>query len=171
MPHVQIAWTALLVWASVACRVPREHEDVPRAAPQPTVASSGQKPAPAADSRGPNDSNGEGDGSRPAAPSASWQTPELSAQPWPRTCDEAIARLLAELDEPSKARLRAAPRTDLALLHHSWGAALRNRFGMWGGNDVLVSSCVAGRPGTETHPDEASRIIIEAVWTSLHPGE
>jgi hypothetical protein len=93
--------------------------------------------------------------------------PSEQERPWPVTCQEAIDRLVRELDERSKARVRNTREKDLILFHHGWGTGIRNKYGMWRGNTALVDSCIARRAGAERHPDEASMIIIEEVWKAL----
>jgi hypothetical protein len=80
---------------------------------------------------------------------------------WPRTVDEAVTRLLAELSDADKARLRAEKKDDLIKFHHGWGTSIRNCFGLWAGNKELMADCHA------FHPDDASMVIIEAVWQRL----
>jgi hypothetical protein len=58
--------------------------------------------------------------------------------------------------------VRGTPRGDLIRFHHGWGTGIRNAFGLWGGNRALLDSCGGG------HPDDASMVIIEAVWKHLH---
>jgi uncharacterized protein DUF6794 len=49
---------------------------------------------------------------------------------------------------------------------------IRNAFGLWQGNAALLKSCAEARygPGPDAmfmHPDDASGVIIEAVWRRL----
>lgn len=50
---------------------------------------------------------------------------------------------------------------DLILFHMGWAMNIRNEFGMWQGNDSLIRSCVA------FEPDDASMVIVNAVWKEL----
>lgn len=96
-------------------------------------------------------------GESPAAPPKSI----IEKDTWPTTVDEAVHRILGELDEESKARVRATKKEDLIMFHHSWGMGIRNGFGLWRGNAKLLESSGA------SDPDECSMIIIEAVWQAL----
>jgi len=106
----------------------------------------------------------------PAAPDPPRATDSSAQEGWPATCQEAIDRLVRELDEPSKERVRRTRREDLIRFHRGWGTGIRNDYGMWRGNKALVDSCIARRPGTQRHPDGASMIIIEGVWDALQKG-
>jgi len=96
---------------------------------------------------------------------------------WPRTYEEAVARLAAGLRDEDKALLRATRREDLIQFHMGWGTEIRNSFGLWQGNEELMRSCVAhGRPELAPlardpnyqvgHPDDVSMMLIEGVWES-----
>lgn len=80
---------------------------------------------------------------------------------WPRTVDEAVARILADMSAADKEKIRTTQKDDLILFHHGWGTGIRNQFGLWQGNPELMAACHA------THPDDASMVIIEAVWRKL----
>jgi hypothetical protein len=86
---------------------------------------------------------------------------EAERTAWPKTVDEAVTRLLAEMDDADKTGLRDTKKEDLILLHHGWGTGIRNDFGLWRGNTNLMADCHA------QHPDDASMVIIKAVWQKL----
>lgn len=81
---------------------------------------------------------------------------------WPASVDEAAERLVSELDEASKKKVRETPRDKLIQFHMGWGMGIRNTFGLWQGNTSLLKSC-----GEPIHPDSCSGIIIGAVWERL----
>ena len=80
---------------------------------------------------------------------------------WPKTIDEAVTNILATMSDEDKIRVRDTPKTELISFHHGWGTGIRNDFGLWRGNTNLMADCHAG------HPDDASMVIIEAVWQKL----
>jgi hypothetical protein len=86
---------------------------------------------------------------------------------WPLTCDEAITRIVRELDPKSKKLVRTTPYEDLIGFHHGWGMGIRNRFGLWAGNKSLFDSCMERATWEQRHPDTVSMIIIEGVWEEL----
>lgn len=51
---------------------------------------------------------------------------------------------------------------DLYKYHHGFGTAIRNNFRLWINNKSLMEDT-----GTD-HPDDASMVIIEALWERLH---
>jgi hypothetical protein len=81
----------------------------------------------------------------------------------PRTVDEAVDEIISGLSDDDKALVRGTARGDLIRFHHGWGTGIRNGFGLWGGNTELLASC--GSP--IMHADDASMVIIEAVWARL----
>ena len=83
---------------------------------------------------------------------------------WATTVEEAVRDILANMSAEEKTKIREAKRENLGQLHLTWGVAIRNRYGLWGGNrKLMLSAC--GRP---CHPDDASMKITEAVWDELH---
>ena len=77
---------------------------------------------------------------------------------WPKTIDEAAERLLTELSEKEKERLKNTPEDELIVFHFSLGIFVRNHFGLWAGN--LCQSAM--------HPDDISSAIIKRAWEKLH---
>jgi hypothetical protein len=103
-----------------------------------------------------------GAGETPASPPIS--IPERDT--WPRTVDEAARRIVGELDDESKDRVRNHRRDQLTQYHLGWGMGIRNALGLWRGNDALLRSCGGGR---SADPEACSMTIIEAVWMLLQP--
>ena len=83
--------------------------------------------------------------------------------PLPRTLQEATALLISELPPADREYVLSVPEEDLDLFHFSWGVGIRNGLGLWRGNRELLRSCGS----TRMPPDEASRVIIHAVWRTL----
>ena len=86
------------------------------------------------------------------------------AEKWPSTLEEAVSTIVAELSGKDTETLCRTKKEDLILYHHGWGTGIRNSFGLWGGNKALLRSACGGEL---CHPDDASMIIIEGVWTRL----
>lgn len=91
---------------------------------------------------------------------------------WPQIVDEAVDRLVHELSDRDKETVRSTPKDELIKFHFGWGMGIRNGFGLWGGNEALLKSCAEARygPGADAtlmHPDDASGVVIEAVWRRL----
>ena len=87
--------------------------------------------------------------------------------PYPLTVEEAVDRLNANISLNDEIRLAAAAEDDLPNFHFSLGHYIRNAFGLWSGNDALLESCriIAGRQ--YLHVDDASSVIIKALWLRL----
>lgn len=96
---------------------------------------------------------------------ALWTYPDIDETlvraSWPSTLDQAVARLIDDMDDADKKMVRDTKKGDLILFHHGWGTGIRNEFGLWRGNTNLLADCHA------EHPDDASMVIIEAVWRRL----
>ncbi len=85
--------------------------------------------------------------------------------PWPTSVDEAVDRLLADMQDEDTAALRAMSEDDLIDLHFGLGMYIRNAFGLWQGNKALLASCAEAEGGSGfIDPDDASGVIIEALW-------
>jgi len=93
-------------------------------------------------------------------------TIELPKPPYDlNTYEGVVADIVADLDDESLALLRRMPKADLIQYFHGWGTGIRNHYGFWS-NDALVRSCArrAGRDGG-MHPEDASMVVMEGVWT------
>ena len=80
---------------------------------------------------------------------------------WPKTVDQAVTRLIERMEDADKKMVRDTKKQDLILFHDGWGTGIRNAFGLWKGNTNLLADCHA------EHPDDASMVIIRAVWERL----
>jgi hypothetical protein len=80
---------------------------------------------------------------------------------FPKTVKEAAALILSEMSGRDKLLIRNTKRDALIKFHFSWGNDIRNRCGLWEGNDDLI------RDVSEFHPDGASMRIMERVWEEI----
>jgi hypothetical protein len=88
-------------------------------------------------------------------------------QRWPKTVQEAVDRLVVELADDDTHTIAHLSEAEVVGLHISLGLAICNTFGLWQGNRALLDSCsTAG--GGPVHPDDASMVIIQALWNRLH---
>jgi hypothetical protein len=81
----------------------------------------------------------------------------------PTTIEGVVRDIISRLTAEERARIKTTSKQDLILFHHGWGTNIRNRYGLWQSNSKLVHAA-CGKP---CHPDDASMIIIEAVWQAL----
>ena len=79
----------------------------------------------------------------------------------PETIDEAVERLMMILEGEHKAALAIMQEKDLIDLRFSLGMEIRNAFGLHVPWSKLLSSCGV------VHPDDASGVIIQALWRRL----
>jgi hypothetical protein len=84
----------------------------------------------------------------------------------PRTVDEAVEYLVAELHLKDKAGIAKMAEDDLTYLHHTLGQYIRNRFGLWAENRSLMQSCRL-RAGQNLDEDECSAFIVKELWKKL----
>ena len=88
----------------------------------------------------------------------------LSQENWPVTLEEVVRDLLPRITPYEKLNMMFTKKDHLDYLHFGLGLWIRNRYGLWRGNEKLILSAC----GFPCHPDEASAKIIEAVWQALH---
>jgi hypothetical protein len=77
------------------------------------------------------------------------------------TVKEAVALILSEMSGRDKLIARNTKKEDLIKLHLGWGNEIRNRCGLWEGNEELMKDA-----GAE-HPDGVSIVIMETVWEEI----
>ncbi|MFH1437170.1 MAG: DUF6794 domain-containing protein [Pseudomonadota bacterium] len=117
-------------------------------------------PAPAVPSEPAKSSEPSADKSAPS-PKNEPAAEEASGARLPATIDEAVAFVLPQMSEEDKKTMRDTPKKDLIKYHHGFGTAIRNKLGLWSGNAELMKAAKAN------HPDDASMVIIEALWEKL----
>lgn len=91
------------------------------------------------------------------------EKPDLGPDNWPASVQATVEDILKSLSDEDRATLRETRKDDLIMFHHGWGTGIRNHYGLWRGNDKLIESAC----GKGCHPDDASMVIIEAVWSAL----
>lgn len=84
---------------------------------------------------------------------------------WPVTIDEAVGVVIAALSDDDKVKIAAMSKSDLFHLHFGLGLWIRNNLGLWQCNDPLKQAIRESHQ--VTHTDDASMVIIEAVWQRL----
>ncbi len=88
---------------------------------------------------------------------------DKNGRQWPRNIKEAVERILSELPEEHKEIARNVSEFNYVVhCHHTLGQYIRNQFGLQEGNQALLNACGA------IYPDNASSIILSAVWEALH---
>ena len=80
---------------------------------------------------------------------------------------EAVEKLILELSQIDKVRIANMPENGLVDLHFSLGMQIRNEYGLWAGNEKLIESCRQISGEQKLHIDDASSVIIKALWVRL----
>ena len=80
----------------------------------------------------------------------------------PKTLDESVDILYSLIPNKKLDKIRDMSKDNLFELHFGLGQWIRNNFGIWGNNKVLLKSL-----GEDVHPDDVSHVIIKSLWTRL----
>lgn len=93
-------------------------------------------------------------------------TPEIKTDPfllnqenWPVTVEEVVRDILPRITPYEKLEMMVTNKDHLNSMHFGLGLWVRNRYGLWRGNEKLILSAC----GFRCVPDDASAKIIEAV--------
>jgi hypothetical protein len=84
----------------------------------------------------------------------------------PKTVEETVDRLVAEMPLKDKTSLANMEEADLVELHFSLGIYVRNKF-LYPRNEKLLESCRQKGMDKYLHWDQASLVIIKELWRRL----
>ena len=84
----------------------------------------------------------------------------------PITVDDAVQMLISDLPLKEKTTIANMDESDLIDLHFSLGLSIRNRF-LYPRNEKLLESCRSVGQDKYLHWDQASSVIIKALWKRL----
>jgi len=84
---------------------------------------------------------------------------------WPETVKEAVDRFVGYLSNEDKEYMKTHSRTDDLQMWITMGREIRNRFGLWQGNKMLMEDA------KREHPDDVSAIILDLVWDMVNPDD
>ena len=85
----------------------------------------------------------------------------------PKTVDDAVKRLIANMPLKFKVDLSKMNEGELINLHFTFGVFIRNQFGLWNENTDLLNDCRKLSGITFMHPDDSAAFIIEELWKRL----
>jgi len=85
----------------------------------------------------------------------------------PKTIHEAVERLIVEMALKDKVVIANMTYDELVDLNSNFGAYIRNAFRLWSGNHELMESCRFVSKNKKLNVDEASFVIIDAMWEKL----
>ena len=85
----------------------------------------------------------------------------------PKTVDEAVDRLLSDLDLKDKIKIANMSIDDLINLQSNLHVYFKNAFGLWSGNTELLASCRSISKEPIYNEDDATVVIIGVLWQKL----
>ena len=85
----------------------------------------------------------------------------------PKTVDEAVDRLIADLPFRSKTNLSNLSKSDLSDLKLTLGQHIKNKFRLDTGNKDLLEGCRDLTKDKYLHHSQAPFVIIKALWEKL----
>jgi hypothetical protein len=86
---------------------------------------------------------------------------------YPLTVAEAVELLHANMCLNEEFMLAYMDEVDLTDLHLSLGHDIRDEFGLWTGNEALMESCRVIAGDENLHVDDASMVIVRALWEKV----
>lgn len=87
----------------------------------------------------------------------------------PTTLAEAVDQVQTWLTPDQLSAFAAKSEEDLNDYHFGLGMRIRNEFGLWDPSSSLLRDCEASQDrGGSIHPDDASMLILRALWARLH---
>jgi hypothetical protein len=85
----------------------------------------------------------------------------------PKTVDEAVDQVISDLYLRDKIKIANMRIDDLIKLHTNLHVYFKNAFGLWSGNTELLASCRSISKEDVYSEDDATLVIIEALWKKL----
>lgn len=85
----------------------------------------------------------------------------------PKTVDEAVDRLIADLDLSDQVKIAKMDLDDLVYLHSNLHLYFKNAFGMWSGNTELLESCRSISKEPVRNETDAAVVILVVLWKKL----
>ena len=85
----------------------------------------------------------------------------------PKTVDEAVDRLLSDLDLKDKTVIANMSIDNLVNLHTNLHMYFKNAFGLWSGNTELLASCRSISKEPIYSEDDATVVILGVLWQKL----
>jgi hypothetical protein len=95
------------------------------------------------------------------------EKPSKLFQPAPKTVEEAVECLEADLSLKDRVTIAQMTFGELGGLNLTLGKYIRDSFGLWSGNPSLVDSCRARKGSKSLQNEEVPVIIIQALWETL----
>ncbi|MDM8539276.1 hypothetical protein QUF70_21180, partial [Desulfobacterales bacterium HSG17] len=87
---------------------------------------------------------------------------------YPKSIDEAVEKLISELSLKDRTLMANMDKDELIDLTNTLGLYIRNKFGLWEGNNDLLESCKKLSGEEQLDVDDASMVIVQELWKKLH---
>jgi hypothetical protein len=85
----------------------------------------------------------------------------------PKTVDEAVEKMISDLDLESKVKIANMDLNNLTSVHFELYTYFENVFGVWHGNKELLADCRAISGELIRSEEEATFVILKALWERL----
>jgi Circularly permutated YpsA SLOG family/Domain of unknown function (DUF6794) len=85
----------------------------------------------------------------------------------PKTIDEAVNRLIEDLDLRDKVKMANMNLDELVNIHSALHVYFKNAFGLWSGNKELLADCASISNESIYNEDDASAVILGVLWQKL----
>ncbi|MFA6999990.1 MAG: DUF6794 domain-containing protein [Candidatus Paceibacterota bacterium] len=85
----------------------------------------------------------------------------------PQSVEEAVDILHANMGLNDEILLATMLEENLVDVHFALGYHIRHEFGLWTGNDALLESCRIISGDKNLHVDDASMLIVKALWEKV----
>ena len=85
----------------------------------------------------------------------------------PQTVDEGVDFLIEEIPLRDRAHIAGMKEHELLAIEFYLGLHIRNDFGLWSDNQALLDSCRKLSGERDLHPDDATVVIVKALWRRL----
>ena len=92
---------------------------------------------------------------------------------WPTTINDAVELMIDTMSEIDKMEVLNSKEEELYRFHYSLGMLICGWFGLYNGNKTLLEACALTRKSEIERllflndPEEASGVIMEAIWKKL----
>ena len=85
----------------------------------------------------------------------------------PKTVDDAVNRLIEDLDLRDKVKIANMSLDELVNIHSALHVYFKNAFGLWSGNKELLADCASISIEPIHNEDDASVVILGVLWQRL----
>jgi hypothetical protein len=85
----------------------------------------------------------------------------------PKTVDEAVDRLISDLDLKDRIKIASMSLDELVNIHSALHIYFKNAFGLWSGNTELLADCRSISKELIYNEDDATVVILGLLWQKL----